>query len=200
MSDATESKALRQLVAQVCEIARAQGVCVVGIDGCARSGKSRLLKELVVGIEPEGVASLGVTLDWYWQRRTRRVFSVLPAWDIANFDYQWRGLRADVLRPLQVVKQTGQAGQILVRRAVQRVVPPAVVVVEGVTALRRELRAFYDVRVFVEVSEARRRERAFALSGRLAPEYFEQYWWPMENYYLRTHQPQRAAQFCLESG
>jgi uridine kinase len=72
---------------------------------------------------------------------------------------------------------------------IHEVSPQGIVVIEGATACRNELREFYDVRIWVECSRSERLRRGIARDGESARMRWETDWMPAEDCYVKTHDP-----------
>jgi uridine kinase len=150
---------------------------LVGIDGCGGAGKTTLARTLG--------ASAIVSLDDFYVGSG----FVPEALD-------WRRLRREVLEPLRAGR-TGryrrfdwEAGRLAEWHSVQ---PAGVVVVEGVTVLRRELRDHFDHRIWVDAPRALRLARGLARDGEAARGRWEREWMPAEDAYVADHRPREAA-------
>lgn len=121
-------------------------------------------------------------------------------WDGGRFDLE--RLRRDVLEPL-LLRQGAQyeawdwaAQQPAGRRSVE---PLGIVVVEGVCALHRLLRAAYDVRVWVDAPREVRLARAVARDGAASRTEWEDRWLPSEDRYVERDDPVSCAQVVIDS-
>ena len=79
--------------------------------------------------------------------------------------------------------------------ACRRALSGPVIVVEGIYVLRRELRSYYDLTVWVDCSRATRLARGLARDGESAQSLWEDEWMPQEDRYIAAHQPHLAAGF-----
>jgi uridine kinase len=150
---------------------------LIGIDGCGGAGKSTLAGSL-------GAAAVVALDDFYVGSGF-----VPDALD-------WRRLRAEVLVPLRAGRTARyrrfdwDAGALAEWHAVR---PSGLVVVEGVTVLRRELRDLFDHRIWVEAPRALRLARGVERDGEDARGRWEREWMPAEDAYVADHRPQDAA-------
>mgnify|MGYP006299400099 CR=1 FL=1 len=161
---------------------------IVAIDGGGGAGKSTLAGALREASERIQV----VEMDDFYRPDPPRELADEPC---AHFD--WRRLRADVLEPIVA----GEPGEYAphdwqnggLSSHTLTVVPTGIVIVEGTTSLRRELRAFVDVGIWVEAAVDVRLERGVERDGDAAREIWLDYWMPAEEHYFQTHQPRAYA-------
>ena len=86
-------------------------------------------------------------------------------------------------------------------RAEWHVVPPGgVVVVEGVSAMKRELGAYWDLAVWVECPAATRLARGIARDGESMRRQWVEVWMPWEDAYVRDEQPRERADLVVDGG
>jgi uridine kinase len=167
---------------------------VVGIDGLGGSGKSRLADAL--RDELSGAAQI-VRMDDFCLPSDLRPAQPETSGDL----FDWRRLRDDVLVPIASGADGGYRrydwASDSVEPATHRVEADAPVIVEGVSALRRELRDLYQVRVFVTCPRAVRLRRGVARDGEGALRRWCDLWMPAEDRYLRTHDPEAAADIVV---
>jgi uridine kinase len=147
----------------------------VGIDGCGGAGKSTLAAAIAAAVP--GTVVIGID-DFAGPR--------MPEWDWDRFD-------AQVVQPLLAGRPAhyqrwdwdADAG------AEWHDIPSgAVVVVEGVSSTRREVRAPWALTVWVEASRKVRLARALERDGEaLLPRWLE-HWMPSEDAYVAREDPQ----------
>jgi uridine kinase len=164
-------------------------VGIVGIDGGGGAGKSTLARQLQRSAEGVQVVEMD---DFYRPEPANSERSDEPCWF-----FDWRRLRDEVFRPLA----TGETARFrphdwenggLCDETI-RVEPGGVVIVEGISTLRRELREWVDFGVWVEAPKALRLERGLERDGASARQTWERYWMPEEERYFEAHQPRRYA-------
>jgi len=156
---------------------------IVAIDGCGGSGKSTLANKLAARV---GDVAVVRTDDFYGLEA--------EAWD-------WRRLRDQVLDPLSADRPARyQRYDWEARRLAEwRDVPAGgVVIVEGVSAMRLELGAYWDLAIWVECSSERRLARGLARDGASRRAQWVEVWMPAEDAYVRTHEPRRRADVVLD--
>ena len=155
------------------------GLVLVGIGGGGCAGKSTL-----AGLVP---AAQVVGTDEFWDGTDFRLDRVL----------------ADVLRPLASGRAaTFESWNWAAQESagLRTVSPEGIVVVEGVCALHRTLRAFYDVRVWVETPRETRLERAIRRDGEPARATWLERWFPREERYIHEDDPVACADLVIAGG
>jgi uridine kinase len=158
---------------------RGDELTLVGIGGHGAAGKTTLAR-MVSGAEI-------VSTDEFWDgegfdldRLDREVVRPLVRGEAATFaSYDWT---ARVLRGSRTVEPTG------------------VVIVEGVCALHRKLRAAYAVRIWVQASYDVRLARAVARDGEKARRTWIDVWMPSEDRYVERDDPVACADLVVTTG
>lgn len=114
-------------------------------------------------------------------------------------DFDWRRLQQQVLIPLT----EGRAAEYQrydwgtdALEETHTVAPQGIVIVEGIYALRRELRGFYHAAVWVDCPRPLRWARGLARDGEDAAEHWQQ-WMRDEDRYITEHRPKEAAQLVV---
>ncbi len=179
---------------------------LVGIDGIAGAGKSTFARNLVAAMEQCGQVPTLVRLDDYYYRPTGKRPIYFRDGDSEStendYDYEWRRFRDQVLIPLRAGRPAilqkldrERPGEILRVSAVAG----AVVIVEGVTSLRRELAAHYGFRVFVRAPRDICIARVLERDGDAMRDWYKIYWRHEEDHYIKTHDPQAAADLVVDT-
>jgi len=156
-----------------------QGLTLVGIGGHGAAGKTTLAQTV-----PDAQI---VSTDEFWDgegfdldRLEREVIGPLARGEAATFaSYDWT------------------AGE---PRGTRRVEPAGVVIVEGVCALHRKLRAAYAVRIWVEASYDVRLARAISRDGEAARATWVDVWMPSEDRYVERDDPVSCADLVVSTG
>lgn len=172
---------------------------LVGIDGAGGSGKSVLAGALAVALRAGGRRASVVHFDDFFLPSSERPRGTPEAKPVGG-DFDWRRLRDEVLRPLRADRTARSARYDWSHDAFAgwlEVPPGHVVIVEGVTCTRRELRDAYDVRVWVECARDVRLARGLRRDGEGARGRWEEDWQPSEDRYAREHRPREAADFVV---
>jgi uridine kinase len=171
---------------------RGGGTVLVGIDGLGGSGKSCLAAALAAEMLRTGAAAVSVVHgDDFYLPSAERPAGDADAKPIGG-DVDWRRLRAEVLEPLRAGRGARYRAYDWNRDALgawHAVRPGGVALVEGVYALRPELRALYDVRIWVECPRAIRLARGLARDGEAARARWEEDWMPAEDRYVAACRP-----------
>ena len=168
---------------------------LVGIDGQSGAGKSTLcarlhreLPDVIVihnddfyrvmddAIRESFHAEQGYDLYFDWQRLEQQVLLPLNNRDVARYHrYDW------VKQELTETIEVDAANKI--------------VIVEGVGSTRPELRKYYDLRIWVDTSEAERLRRQIARGEN--PNEWIQRWAAAENYYVENFGPSGSADVLI---
>jgi uridine kinase len=170
---------------------------VVGIDGAGGSGKSTLAQELA-DVLPVAVAIVHGD-DFYSDLPDGERALLNPQQGYDSY-FDWRRLQSEVLTVAEEPNVTlryqrydwneGTLGDWI------DAVMPDVVIVEGVYTLRRELREYYDVTVFVRTAEATRLQRQ---QGRNENTHeWIQRWTAAEDLYFARERPWEATDVVVE--
>lgn len=162
-------------IAAAVAVAAEPGTRWIGVDGCGGSGKSTLAAAIARETERVQVVSVdefagpGVP-EWDWGRFAAEVVRPLLAGRAARYRrWDWR---AD-----------GYAGW-------GEVEPGAVVVVEGVSAVRSEAAAPWDLTIWVDAPRQVRLARLRARDGVEAMARWSDDWLPSEDAYVEREHPQ----------
>lgn len=161
---------------------------LVGVDGCGASGKSAV----AAWIGRELAAATTVHVDDFY----------LPeGGDAVGAHFDWRRLDREVLGPLTAGRPARYQVFDWSRSSLGewREVPSAgAVVVEGVTAIRRELARYYDLTIWVECPRALRLARGLARDGEGARARWVEDWMPAEDRYVAEHRPEERADLVVD--
>lgn len=155
----------------------------IGIDGFGGAGKSTLAAWLadtvadVVVVHADDFAAPSVP-EWDWGRLQRQLFDPLRAGRPARYQrWDWHTDSAAEWHDVPV---------------------GAVVVIEGVSATRRELDVAWDVRVWVEAPPDIRLRRALARDGAAAERTWRERWIPEELAWAQRDRPWERADLVLD--
>lgn len=157
---------------------------LVGIDGAGGSGKSTLAKNLASALTSATVVHIDDFADWTddsnWELSTfaDRVLEPLIAGITAKHQrYDW---------------PTDTFGEWF------EVIPNSIVIVEGVTALRPDLRDYWHVSAWVDSPRELRLERGVARDGEAIRSKWEDIWMPGEDEYFERDRPREHARFIYD--
>lgn len=158
------------------------GLRFVGVDGFGAAGKTTLADAIAAAVPRAVVVHVddlqgeGVT-EWDWERLHREVVAPLRSGRPAGY----------------AVWSWGEA-----RPSGRAVVPSgAIVVIEGVSATRREADVPWDLTVWVEASEPVRRRRARERDGAAAEALWRDQWVPSELAYAERERPWERADLVV---
>lgn len=152
---------------------------LVALEGGSASGKSTLGQQLAQALD----ATLVHMDDFFLplELRTPARFAQ-PGGNV-----HWERVLQEVLQPLRQGKPLDygvfDCSAMAVTRHVQEM-PRDVVIVEGAYSLHPQLRAFYDLKVFLQVEEQTQKDRILQRNGQAMLQMFLQRWIPLEQQYF----------------
>lgn len=188
---------LDSILETLSKLQRTRALALVGIDGLGGAGKSTLANCLCAALTHRDVAAEIVHLDDFFRPSAERS----SADDGEGVYFDWLRLREQVLAPLRlgrpaIYKRYDWTNDVLA--GFHQVSPAGIVVVEGVSAVRRELADAYDFRIWVECPRDIRLVRGLARDGREARARWEQEWMPAEDRYVAEHRPRDRADAVVD--
>jgi uridine kinase len=157
---------------------------LIGIDGAGGSGKSTLAKNLAAALSNATVVHIDDFADW----------SDDSNWELSTFaDRVLEPLIAGITSKHQKYDwPTDTFGEWF------EIIPNSVVIVEGVTALRPDLREYWHVSVWVDCPHELRLERGVARDGEAIRSKWEDIWMLGEDEYFERDRPRESAQFIYD--
>ena len=163
---------------------RAEATLLIGIDGAGGSGKSTLAGRLAETIATSTIVHIDDFADW----------KEAPGWNIDRFITQFvnplaNGMTANYQRYDWPSDSLAEWHEIS---------PGGVVIVEGVTPLRPELREFWHVSIWVECPRNLRLKRGIERDGESMRSQWEDIWMPEEDVYMRQIHPWEHATFIFD--
>jgi uridine kinase len=170
---------------------------LVAIDGPGGSGKSTIARALH-RLAPDAVQV--VEMDDFYRLSAERG-STDSAEIGASFD--WRRLRDQVLVPLsrdesaRFQRYDWPTDELAEWRSIE---PGGIVIVEGVYALRSELRGFFDFTIWVECPVEERLARGVVRDGEEALARWHEEWMPEEDRYADAERPGDHAALVVGGG
>ena len=155
----------------------------VGVDGFGGAGKTTLAGELAaavpgaVVIETDDLQGPGVP-EWDWARLYEQVVLPLSRGDEAHYElWRWGDPAGSGWR---------------------RVPPDRLVILEGVSATRRELAIPWDLTVWVDAPVAVRRDRIAGRDGQALDQVWRESWTPSEEAYAAREHPQDRVDLIVD--
>ncbi|MEE8047152.1 MAG: AAA family ATPase [Dehalococcoidia bacterium] len=162
----------------------ADSTVLVGIDGAGGSGKSSLAENLAEALESVTVVHIDDFADWTddlnWTFSTFADRVLRPLIDGVTAKHQRYDWTTDTL---------GEWFEL---------VPNSVVIVEGVTALRPDLRDFWHVSAWIDCPRELRLERGVTRDGEAMRPMWVDQWMPGEDEYIERDRPREHAQFIFD--
>lgn len=171
-----------------------RSLVLVAVDGGAGTGKSTFTRALAAEVEPV-VPFVSVRLDNFFRPSAERG-GALATVD----DHDWQRLREQVIMPLRAGRDARYLRYDWPNDRLQQwrtVTPAGVVLIDGVSSLRRELAADYDLKIWMSCPPATRVAR-LGRRGDTPPEEVE-HWMPSEDAYIRDHYPQGRADLVIDA-
>jgi len=171
---------------------------LVGIDGRAGSGKTTLALWLTESIRKAMTSVYLVHTDNFFRSSVERVNLKSPFAEVSDID--WVRLRDQVIIPLC----SGQAARFQLydwpADSLQDWVTievGGVTIIDGITATRKELSDYYDLRIWVSCPDDIRVSRLLGRGDTSLAEI--EHWRPSEDYYIASHAPEKIAHLCVDS-
>ncbi len=159
-------------------------VVFVGIDGFGASGKSTLADHLAAEISDCSIVRIDDFGDW----------SPHLDWSSSTFPEQV----VERLRSRKSIRQTRYDWNTDTMGDWFEISPADVVIVEGISALRRDLRDFWNLSVWVDCPSETRIERGIWRDGEhMRPKWIDE-WMPGEERYSEEHSPREFAAFIFD--
>ncbi len=170
---------------------------LMGIDGPGGAGKSTFTAALARRLQQERISVTIVRMDDFFLPSTQRPAGCGTDKPLGG-DFDWQRLRDQVLIPLMHHQPASyQRYDWPTDRLAewQTLADYQVVIVEGVYALRHELRALYDLTIWIDCPRPIRLARGIVRDGEAARAQWEHDWMPAEDHYIATERPHLTANF-----
>ena len=176
---------------------------VIGIDGLSRSGKTTFAAKLVEHYNKNEKPAICFHLDDFIVERSRRYGTGQAEW-LEYYSLQWEAdwLKEHFFRQLKHAAELElpfyDAEQDVQRMKKIALPSSCVIVVEGVFLQRPEWRGCCDWVIYVDSPRQSRMEREAETVQRNRKK-FESRYWPAEEYYISTEEPQKKADFIVQN-
>jgi uridine kinase len=171
---------------------------LLGVDGGAGAGKTTFTDWLAARIRELGTSVATLHIDNFFRPAAERVGYPSPL--AVTDDIDWERLRDEAILPLRA----GRAARPRLYdwptdsfRTRAEVEPGGIVIIDGVTSLRRELRARYGLRIWLSCHRDLRVARLARRQGSSDAEIRR--WLPSEDQYVAEHEPRGCAHLVLRS-
>lgn len=192
-------KALADILERLMALATGHTTVLVAIDGCGGAGKTELARRLSLALKELDLQVSVVHFDdFYLPTRLRTAKSDAESPEASNFD--WRRLRDQVLIPLRARGNARYERYDWTNDALTEqlcVAACGIIIIEGVTSSRRELRSFYNLKIWVDCPRELRLRRGIERDGEQNRARWEQEWMPAEDRYVALHRPQQNADIVV---
>lgn len=193
---------LKQIIEHLPEL-KSDRRLVVGIDGLSRSGKTTLAAELVKYFNGKRITAIPFHLDDFIVEKGQRYGTGEEPWH-EYYQLQWdcSWLKDHFFRQLKSASELSLP--IYDSETDQRVVkttaipPSCVVIVEGIFLQREEWLGSFDTVIYVNSTRDQRFQRE-SLAVQQNIEKFSERYWPAEEHYLMTRNPQKTADFIVQN-
>ncbi len=182
------------VVGHVARVLERRSLVLVAVDGGAGTGKSTFTRALAAQLEPVAPFA-SVHLDNFFRPSAERG-SALATVD----DHDWQRLRGQVIVPLRAGRDARYQLYDWPNDCLAQwrtIAPTGIVLIDGVSSLRRELAADYDLRIWMSCLRATRVAR-LGRRGDTPTEEVE-HWMPSEDAYIRDHRPQARADLVIDA-
>ena len=168
---------------------------LVGVDGGAGAGKTTFAHWFAETIEELTIPVSIIHIDNFCRPSAERQKHYVVVSDL-----DWERLRDQLLIPLQLGKATRfQLYDWLADRLKDWVTIDigGVTIIDGVTAIRKELSAYYDLRIWFSCPRDVRVSRLLGRGDTSAAEI--KHWIPSEDRYIASHVPEETAHLVIDS-
>lgn len=186
-----------ELADRLLRLPRRRLTLLAGIDGRGAAGKS-MLARAVAALLP---ATAVVEFDDFYLPSAERELRRREGDDEVGGDFDWRRLRDQVLAPLdrdepsRYQRYDWDSDRLAEWHTIA---PGGIVLVEGNYTTRAELRAFYDLTVWVEAPHELRLQRGVERDGPGSREQWLELWMPEEERYIAAQDPRRWVDVVVE--
>lgn len=187
-----------ELADRLLRLPRTRLTLLAGIDGRGAAGKSTLARA-VAALLP---AAIVVEFDDFYLPAAKRELRRRAGDDEVGGDFDWRRLRDQVLAPLardepaRYQRYDWDSDRLAEWHTIA---PGGIVLVEGNYTTRSDLRAFYDLTVWVEAPHELRLRRGLERDGPGSREQWLELWMPEEERYIAAQDPRRWVDVVVES-
>jgi uridine kinase len=171
---------------------------LVGIDGGAGSGKTTFARWLAERVRETRTPVSTVHIDNFVRPAAERASRERSLAEVSDID--WKRLRDQVIAPLR----SGESARFqLYDWPADRLVDGhtievgGVVIIDGITATRRELADYYDLRLWFACPREVRVSRLLGRGDTSSAEI--EYWMPSEERYIASHAPDETAHLVVDS-
>lgn len=179
---------LPALAARIRQAADADGHALVAIDGRSLAGKTQLATELLPHLGP--AASI-LAVDGFFEPLNDPATTPV-AKRLWRFRFDALKAALQSLKGGRPIRHTPYDWDHDHFRA-ETEVRPGIVLVEGLGALRSELRGYYDLVIWVEGRHSTRMDRIVARDGGRFLDLWVGQWLPLEEEYMAVEKPWKAA-------
>ena len=172
---------------------------LIGIVGPGGAGKSTFAAALARRLQQERISVAVVRMDDFFLPSTQRPAGCGADKPLGG-DFDWQRLRDQVLIPLahnQPASYQRYDWPTDMLAEWQTLAGCQVVIVEGVYALRHELRALYGLTIWIDCPRPIRLARGIVRDGETARAQWEHDWMPAEDHYIATERPHLTANFYV---
>jgi len=173
---------------------------LIGIDGGSGAGKTTFVKWFAERIDESVSAPVSIVLtDLLYRPVADRWTGPVDEMPI-GYDLDWERIRDEVIVPLRHRRRARFRLYDWVADRLNETVEieaGGVTIIDGVFALRKELRDYYDLRVWFSCPLATRASRLLTRGD--ASQVEIDYWLPIEERYHKVHAPEEAAHLVIDS-
>jgi uridine kinase len=190
----------RDMARRLTYILPARRIAIVGIDGPSGSGKTTFGVHLHEALRELGTAVETIKMEDFYITQKSKLKDDQSAIDFIRY-YDWRRLRDQVLLPLTGGKDASfrqfdwRSGQLGAWRDLK---PAGVLIVDGLSSTRPELKEYLTMRTWVDCPRETRLERGLARAGDSPMAHWEHDILMEEDRYIRFHHPDEAAHLLLD--
>lgn len=165
-----------------------QNALLIGIDGQGAAGKTTLAENLQKFDPSIDIISMD---DFYLPKPDRPKGNAFTK--PIGGDFDWQRLEQEVLKPLssnkEVTYQICHWNSDTILSETKTVSPTGIIIIEGIYAIRPELKDYYDYMIWIDTPQDLRLQRGIARNGIQTKNLWLHEWMPHEDRYVKIYKP-----------
>ncbi len=169
---------------------KVKGALIIAIDGCGGAGKSTTATVLTSKLSDSQI----VHIDDFYKPKEKRI--EINEKTPVHINFEFDRLKQEVLEPLRhhsaASYQTPEGKSLTVQ-------PSGYVVVEGLGTLGKDLKDYFDYKIWVDSPEDIRRQRGIGRDSEEWTRIWDYEYLPQDARYVREQAPQSVADWILQN-